>query len=303
MITYVFGEDAVNKRYLRIFIESARRSGIDVAVVGDPLPFIDEMPPNVRHVLVTWDDLVDRVKNKIFHGKEPGPLREKKHYYKIVDFKPLFAYLFPEQVEGYDWWGHLDNDAVLGDVRQFLGRDRLFCHDVISGIPNAHSWGPFMLYRNTPIINRLFFLAKRPLEEIFATGQYQFFDEWGGGPAEDPKGPHYESTMSGILERFVESFDIRWDGGVPMVWDGDCLSRGLQESCQCSLIREEFNKQTLVQSFDDTEVAICHFQHSKKIMEESLADDSLLVQLLEQGQFNVNFSEGFMLLNATKNLV
>jgi hypothetical protein len=308
LVSYVFGEKAVKNRYLRFFIESARRSGTDVVIVGDhPLPF-QELPPNVRHVLVTWDHLVDLVKERIFHGQEPGTLRQTEEYYKVNDFKPLFACLFPEQVEGYDWWGPVDNDMILGNLRHFLSGDRLSQYDVISGINHHRSWGPFTLYRNTPVINELFRLAKRPLEEIFATNALRIFDEWGGGDglSYDAKGPTYESSISGIIEHHGERLGVRWNGFFPFVWDGGCLAESDKENCEeCLLIREEPNKQRLVRSCADTsrcpeQVALCHFQHSKQKLDESLTDDSLMAQLLQEGQFKVNFVEGFKQLNASR---
>jgi hypothetical protein len=44
-------------------------------------------------VFCTWDDFVDRVANRLFDGHEPGTLRQAS-FYKIIDFKPLFAYIF-----------------------------------------------------------------------------------------------------------------------------------------------------------------------------------------------------------------
>jgi hypothetical protein len=64
-------ETAVQKRYcyLRIFVESARWCGVDVLIVSDrPLPFT--FPPNVRNVMVSWNELVKRVQERVFRGEE-----------------------------------------------------------------------------------------------------------------------------------------------------------------------------------------------------------------------------------------
>ena len=129
VVSYVFGEKAANARYLQMFLESARHSGIDIAIVGFPKPPFP-LPPNVKHVNVTWDQLVDRVSKRLFDGDDLPNLRDAGPY-KVIDFKPLFAHLFPEQVRGYDWWGHVDNDLVLGNVPTFsdtrdIGKSR--CH-------------------------------------------------------------------------------------------------------------------------------------------------------------------------------
>ena len=42
--------------------------------------------------------------------------------YKLCDLKPFFGRLFPEAVDGYDWWGYTDTDMLLGNLRSVLTR-------------------------------------------------------------------------------------------------------------------------------------------------------------------------------------
>lgn len=93
LFSYIFGSESVQKRYLRLFVESARWCGVDVVLVGDhTLPF--SLPPNVRHHRISWDEFTDRVRDKVLDGQEPYLLRHTQTYYKVIDFKPLFAFLF-----------------------------------------------------------------------------------------------------------------------------------------------------------------------------------------------------------------
>jgi hypothetical protein len=301
MISYVFGEDAVNKLYLRMFVESARWAGIDVAIVGHPgVPFA--LPPNVKHIPVTWDELLNRIKDRVLNGEEPGNLRGiESGFYKVIDFKPLFAHLFPEEVKGYDWWGHLDNDMVLGNVRHFLSRDKLSRYDIISSIAQEYTVGPFMLYRNTPIINELFRLAERPLSEIFDAKEVRVFDEWGGDFAgrNHSAEQQYGSSMAGIVDYHHKRLGIRWLGGIPCVWDGFCMGKikGTCSECKYSghfLTQDCFGKRPC-----PPRVAFCHFQYSKKTMEASLARNERMKELLHVEQYLLNFQEGFMFLNTT----
>lgn len=48
----------------------------------------------------------------------------------------------------------------------------------------------------------------------------------------------------------------------------------------------------------DQEVSFCHYQYSKATMEQSL-DDVRMQALIEEGQFRVNFFEGFDFINST----
>ena len=65
MATYIFGKTA---SYAQMFVESARYSGVDVVIVGSPTPTF-ELPPNVRHLSITWQELVARVSARLFEGE------------------------------------------------------------------------------------------------------------------------------------------------------------------------------------------------------------------------------------------
>lgn len=40
--------------------------------------------------------------------------------HKLCEYKPAYAYLFPDYVVGFDFWGYGDLDLVYGDIRKFL---------------------------------------------------------------------------------------------------------------------------------------------------------------------------------------
>jgi hypothetical protein len=103
LFTYLFGSEAANQPFLRVFVESAAGCGVDVVIVGDTAPPFS-LPSNVRHIKISWRAFARRISDALFDGVVPKGL-SKAPFYKIIDFKPLFAYLFPEVVDGYDWWG------------------------------------------------------------------------------------------------------------------------------------------------------------------------------------------------------
>ena len=106
ILTYAFGEKTAEKGAFRLFIESCRNAGIDFAIIGDvQLPY--ELPDNFQHFHISWDGFVDLIFQKIRDGNETTKLR-KAGFRKMCDFTPLMGYLFPEVVNGYDWWGHID---------------------------------------------------------------------------------------------------------------------------------------------------------------------------------------------------
>ena len=293
LFTYIYGEQAANKGYLRLFVESARRSGIELALVGYPGPPF-HLPPNVRYIPVTWDELVDRIKFKILNGTEPTDLRATDLYYKVNDFKPVFAHLFPEIVHGYDWWGSMDNDLVLGNMRKFLNQQLLSQFDIMDALQNEYTAGHLTLYRNTVVINTLFRLAQRPLHEIFGTSQHLAFDEWGGKLGR--KEPHYNSTMAGIVHRHHERLGLRWHGMGHYVWDYDWYKNdtSLGELTLKKLSPHGQELRIFPNDHPDWsyEVMFCHFERSKKILEQVLSDKHLLQELVDRGEYRINFVKG-----------
>jgi hypothetical protein len=308
MASYMFDND---KAYTRLFVESARYSGIDIVLIGDPAPkFV--LPSNVRHLSVSWDDFVERISNRLFDGAELTQLTNATRY-NVIDFKPAFAYLFPEVVHGYDWWGHLDNDMLLGNVRHFISREMLDEYDWIPGIgPHdrkiVKNWGPFTLYRNYNKTNDLFLQATSPLRELYDTQEPRYLDEWG--EKYPGKSPYWSSTMSGIMTNNHKRMGIRvWTGSFPLVWDGSC-KRGEKRCAECTLdmspqaqirltnrvahpnctLEEECSKQE--------EVLLCHYQRSKKMLEASLKhagdNDGMISRLFEVRWLRVDYLHGLV---------
>ncbi len=56
---------------------------------------------------------------------------------------------------GEQYWGHVDNDMILGNVRKFLTSEVL-ANDVVSGLNHKNAWGPITVFRNEPKVNLMF---------------------------------------------------------------------------------------------------------------------------------------------------
>lgn len=74
--------------------------------------------------------------------------------YKVCDFRPAFAELFPEVVAGHAFWGWGDIDVVYGNIQRFV-EPLLNDHDVISFMQMPFSNHTCFL-RNTPRLTGLF---------------------------------------------------------------------------------------------------------------------------------------------------
>lgn len=290
LFTYVFGVEAAEKRYLRLFLESAAvASGVDIVVIGDVAP---PVATPVRHFLVSWSALCDRVQQHILDGHDPTRLRQAADAYKIIDFKPLTATLFPELVDGYDWWGHVDNDMLLGDVRTAV-QPLLGEFDVISGIPDHPTWGPFTLFRNIDAVNHLFRNSTADLRDLFDTDKPVCFDEWG--QCSRRKGLR---SMSAILEA-DKSLKV-YRNGFPLTWDGVCKFKALGGTRNPKCATCMFHNGTLLAlngagaGWERT--FLCHYEYAKARLETSLQNETFMGELLETGEFQASFRNGFQTL-------
>jgi len=123
LFTWVFGESYVRAPLFKLFLASAAGCGADVVVLGDAWPSDVMKPANVRHEKVSWDQLISLLEEKIMDGERLDDMRShatEPNYKKIIDVKPMTAYLVPHLVQGYDWWGYMDNDLLLGDLSSVL---------------------------------------------------------------------------------------------------------------------------------------------------------------------------------------
>jgi hypothetical protein len=240
-------------------------------------------------------------------------LRWSRNYYKVNDFKPAFAHLFPDLLHGYDLWGTIDNDILLGDVRGYVEKF-LDDFDVIGGIPNHPTWGPFTMYRNVEHINQLFFKASLPMQIILGLPYAMFFDEWQEY-GRLRKVPY--ATISGIIERNRDS--VRVQQGLMGTEDpandgpwGECgpdEQHPLPRCCECAYLTTTtttrrssssssaqprlLHRFSLTGAYNDT--LLCHYQKSKHVITRQMLEHPDLVdQLLgqEPGEFRVNAVDG-----------
>ena len=63
---------------------------------------------------MTYEDVSRRLQVNLNASR--SDIFTAEYPYKLCEFKPMFGVLFADVVEGFDFWGHIDNDAILGDV-------------------------------------------------------------------------------------------------------------------------------------------------------------------------------------------
>ena len=128
---------------------------------------------NIRVVHMTWKEMVDSIQSRF-----PFPIALKAPY-KICDFRPGFAEMFPSFVEGFDFWGYCDIDLLYGDIRSFITEKVLENHDRV--FYNGH----ISLYRNCERMNSLYRYQEPEYpavnyEECYSSRRAFYFDEFGG---------------------------------------------------------------------------------------------------------------------------
>ncbi len=101
-------------------------------------------PENVRVVYTTFSRLRELVDEKFgFHTALERP-------YKLCDLKPMYGFIFEEELRGYVAWGHCDLDTIMGDLGSFI------TDEMLSGYDKLFCLGHMTIYRNTEENNRVF---------------------------------------------------------------------------------------------------------------------------------------------------
>ena len=100
---------------------------------------------------------------------------------KVNDFKPMWGEAFSDWLAGYDWWGYLQEDVLLGRLAgHCLTAELLERFDIISPFwYPMNASGVFMLLRNTPRLTALW-RRSSDADRVLSDPRYLVFDEWWG---------------------------------------------------------------------------------------------------------------------------
>ena len=142
------------------------------------------LPPNVEFHHWTLEALLERLQHtvgvRLRSLTTGGLLFERVSGAKVNDFKPMFGEAFSVELQRFDWWGYLQEDVLLGNLRALLTNARLAASDVICPFDSPlNSSGLFMMYRNAAPLARLWRLS-RDAHRVLGWPTYQVFDEWWG---------------------------------------------------------------------------------------------------------------------------
>lgn len=253
MVTFIFGPKRFQEESFPFFIASARGCGASVLIIGDcSLPSaLLPLPDNIWYHQITWNTLVSRAEHVYAKPFEFQSLRNvaqstdgqghvRGQYFKIVDFKPLVAMLFPNLLVGCDWWGYIDNDIWLGDLRTHVlpqlisGEADFYGKDVDSALFNGPAYGPFTLQRNNQNITSLMnsSSSREIVRMVLKIPHPVCFSEWG---KEDWGGLGFNHSYSGIIMAAQEAGFVRL-GHIrqAFLWDMPCGSGSPVPAANCT---------------------------------------------------------------------
>lgn len=153
--------------YFNIWLKAAEYNDtIDFCIITDCLDEYAKLPENVQLFYWPYEQFKNRIQDKFDFTVSI------KNYGRISQFRPAFAYVFPEKVKGYDYWGFIECDLIPGNIRAFISDEILESHDKIFKL------GHFQIFKNNKKMNTLFMQkAKSALDYKFAFGQNVLFFE------------------------------------------------------------------------------------------------------------------------------
>ena len=158
--------------YFSYFLHSCSYNPtIDFYIITDNQQTINNQPKNVKISYKTIEEI------KAVASEKLGFIVNIDYPYKLCEFKPVYGFLFPEIIKGYDFWGQGDLDIICGNIRTFITSKILATYDFIS-LRHDYTTGCFALYRNTKQMNT-FFIRSKDYKKIFSKSEYYNFDECG----------------------------------------------------------------------------------------------------------------------------
>ena len=140
-------------------------------------PAAAHLPSNVHHVPLTLQQLLMRLRASV--GCTLRTLSASGTYgsgvssAKTNDFKPMWGVALADHLRGFAWWGYLQEDLLLGDLRAFATEALLASSDVISPyLPPLNASGVLMLYRNIPRVSNLW-NSSADVKKVLSSKSYQ----------------------------------------------------------------------------------------------------------------------------------
>ncbi len=198
---------------------------------GDMPEWMDKFEPPKGYEWILDTDLErfkERVKDRLLIDY-PGQYGTGK----VWDYRCALGVLYREELEGVDFWAHMDFDVVWGDVDHFLPDSLLNTLDVYSS-HHEYVCGCFSVYRNILPINYLFMRSTKWREMM---------------TEKEPNG-WVEEEYSRVLEKSGHRYLYTFNQGNP--WTKE------------PVLKKENGKLYQNLAGNWSEIMLFHFRHSKR---------------------------------------
>lgn len=165
LISAYFGKFPEN---FNLWLKSAsKNTDIEFLLVSDAdVSQYNPIPNNVSILKMSFNELKTLAQSKFsFKISLEKP-------YKLCDYKPAYGYIFEDYISGYEYWGHIDLDTILGDLSKYLPQE---------SFEKIYVYGHMCIYKNTAQNNSRFMLdGGMDYRKVFTTDFNMIFDELPG---------------------------------------------------------------------------------------------------------------------------
>ena len=159
-----------------IFITTFKQnSDVDLLILTDDITWESKkeyQAKNIKYKHFKQDDINEVIKNKLNLKFTP----QINHHRKFSEIRPMYGLLFSDDLNGYDFWGWLDPDIMIGNIRKFINDGVLNKYDIISG-KGRQIAGHHCILRNTDIVNNLFKYNNLYIDTLKTSWYEDFFEE------------------------------------------------------------------------------------------------------------------------------
>ena len=100
--------------YFQLYLDSCgKNKKIDWLIYTDDKTKYN-FPDNVKVKYISFKEIKEKIQHKF-----PYKVSLERAY-KLCDFRPLYGYIFEEDIQDYDYWGHCDTDMIWGNIEKLL---------------------------------------------------------------------------------------------------------------------------------------------------------------------------------------
>lgn len=167
ILTSYFGEF---NNYFNLWLKSVEYNNtVNFKLLTDNS--VTSLPSNVELVQMSFQEMQKKVRSFFDF---PVVINDG---YKMSEYQPLFALIFPELVQNSDFWGYCEMDLILGDLRNF------FTDEILNKYEKIYWLGHLTLFKNNEKMNSLAMLDHKyptaTYRQAFSTPYNYHFIEGG----------------------------------------------------------------------------------------------------------------------------